>query len=83
MEPALAQFESKFKGKINYVFINVDQKKTPEWKKWGHLDKVTKGEIPYTFWIDSKGKVLEKANEKVKTFERLSAITNKHLKAVR
>jgi hypothetical protein len=57
MEPAMAQFESKFKNKVNLVTINVDQDKTAEYKKYGYLAQKAAG-IPYTVWIDSKRKIL-------------------------
>lgn len=57
MEPAMAQFESKFKNKVNLVTINVDQDKTPEYKKYGYLAQKAAG-IPYTVWIDPKRKIL-------------------------
>ena len=58
MEPALTQFESKYKNKINIAMINVDEKSTPEYKLYGQLEKLTDS-IPFTVWVDSKGKVID------------------------
>ena len=58
MEPAWTQFESTYKGKVNLVMINVDEDKTAEFKKYMPLrgkDQM----IPATYWVDSKGKVLQ------------------------
>jgi len=57
MEPAMQAFESSYKSKANMVMINVDEKGTPEYKKYSALvDKV--GSIPFTVWLDSKGNSL-------------------------
>lgn len=56
MEPAWTQFESAFKKKVNLVMINVDLTAAPEFKKYG---KYGNDGIPATYWLDSKGKVLQ------------------------
>jgi hypothetical protein len=58
MEPAWTQFESAYKSKVNLVMINVDEDKSPEFKKY----KPMRGKdqmLPATLWVDSKGKVLQ------------------------
>lgn len=58
MEPAWTQFESTYKSKVNLVMINVDEDKTPEFKKYMKIrgkDQM----IPATYWMDSHGKVLQ------------------------
>ena len=60
MEPAMTQFESKYKSKVNLVSMNSDETDTPEYKKYGKLlEKLSQGGIPLTVWTDSKGKVLD------------------------
>lgn len=59
MEPALTQFESKYKKKFNLVTINVDEKEKPETKRYHKLSKLSES-IPFTVWLDSKGNVLDK-----------------------
>lgn len=58
MEPAWTQFESAYKSKVNLVLINVDEDKTPEFKKYTPL-RGKQQELPATLWVDSKGKVLK------------------------
>lgn len=59
MEPDWQTFQKDYKQKVNIVSINVDED-TPENKKYGELAKAFGG-IPYTVWLDSNGKVLQKA----------------------
>ncbi len=59
MEPAMTQFESKYKSKVNLVNINIDETTTPEFKKYGKLGDLSDS-IPFTVWIDSNQKVLDK-----------------------
>jgi hypothetical protein len=59
MEPAMAQFESKYRSKINIVSINIDETETPEFKKYGKLGDLSES-IPFTVWIDSNKKVLDR-----------------------
>ena len=62
MEPALTQFESKYKTKVNMVSINVDDSKDPLYEKYvPMLKKLSQGGIPLTVWTDAKGKVLDQA----------------------
>lgn len=62
MEPAMTQFESKFKKRVNLASMNSDVTDTPEYKKYGrYLEQLSQGGIPLTVWLDSKGKVLDKA----------------------
>lgn len=58
MEPALTQFESKYKSKINPVSVNVDETGSPEYGKYSELLKTHSRTIPFSIWIDDKGKVL-------------------------
>lgn len=57
MEPAMAQFESKYKNKVNIVSINIDDEDTPEQKKYAKA--ATSEYIPFTVWLDSKGKPID------------------------
>ena len=59
MEPAWIQFESAFKNKVNIVHINVDEKSSPEMKKYGQLLEKAGGGIPYTVWLGSKKQELD------------------------
>lgn len=58
MEPAWTQFESTYKGKVNLVMINVDEDKTPEFKKYTPLRGKDQS-LPATLWVNSKGKVVQ------------------------
>ncbi len=59
MEPALVQFESENKSKLNIINVNVDSER-------GKLDKYPavardledKGSIPNTWVVDSTGKIV-------------------------
>lgn len=57
MEPDWTQFESAYTNKVNLVMINVDEKRSPEMKKYADIAK-TVSSIPATFWVDRNGKVL-------------------------
>lgn len=59
MEPAMAQFESKYKAKVNIVSINVDETETPEFKDFKKFADPSDS-IPYTVWLDKSGKILDK-----------------------
>ena len=83
MEPALTQFESSYKKKINLVSMNVDQDSSPEYKKYGHyLVDLSKGSIPLTVWSDARGKVLDQFLGGLSVKE-LAARTEKALKLAR
>lgn len=56
MEPAWIQFESAHKSKVNLTFINVDEKTTPEFKRFSKVN--TQPTIPVTYWLDRRGKIL-------------------------
>ena len=58
MEPAWTQFESAQQGKVNLVKINVDQKSTPEFKKYEAIISGVQA-IPTTLWLDQNGKVID------------------------
>jgi hypothetical protein len=78
MLPAWRKFEKKFKGRAQLVHLDVDQRDTPEFKKYGPtVDKV--GEIPLTLWYHSNGKVLHKKVGLV-TAAELSEWTEKEIK---
>ena len=53
----MAQFESTYKGKVNLVFINVDEAGTPEKMQYGGVGKSTG--IPLTVWVDTTGHELD------------------------
>ena len=78
MEPAVEQFEQAYKSKVNLVMINVDDRKSPEMQKYGEFVQKAGG-IPYTVWLDAKGKVL---GEKVggMTAQELSSATDGYVK---
>ncbi len=57
MKPHLAQFESK--NLIKVVNINVDQKSTPDYKKY--ISYKTERGIPFTVILNPKGEVVYKA----------------------
>ncbi len=78
MEPAVTQFESQYNKKVNLVMINVDDKDSPEMKKYGDYVKKAGG-IPYTVWFDSKSNVL---GEKVGGMDakEISKLTEDYIK---
>lgn len=78
MEPALAQFESKYAKKINFVSLDVDDTKNPLNQKYAKLGGKDPS-LPLTLWINSKGKVLEKVYGQM-SVQDLSSHTDKHLK---
>ena len=76
MEPALAQFESKYSKKINLVTLDVDEKDTPEFRKYGAgTDKM---ELPFTVWLDASGKKLSSKAGNL-TAAQLTSLTNQVL----
>ena len=81
MEPDLTRFESSYKSKINLVNINVDETSSPEFQKYGTLMKRSPS-IPFTLWIDSKGKVLSEERS-VMSEGQLAETTQSALKLVK
>ena len=81
MEPELTRFESSYKSKINLVNINVDEKSSLEFQKYGELMKRSKS-IPFTLWVDSHGKVLREEHS-VMTEGQLAETTQSALKMVK
>ena len=79
MEPAMAQFESKYKKTLNLVSINVDDKGTPEQKKYS---KIGPDAIPFTVWLDSKGKPIDQ-QVGLMTFDQLVERTEAAIKKAR
>lgn len=76
----MTQFESKFKDKVNLANMNSDDTDTPEYKKYGHyLEELSQGGIPLTVWLDSKGKVLDKAVGKLSEKD----LNDRSLKAIK
>ncbi|MGE0493351.1 MAG: TlpA family protein disulfide reductase [Vulcanimicrobiota bacterium] len=56
MKPALAQFESD--NLVKVVDLNMDQRNTPDFKKYG---KYFQGRsIPFTVFVDADGKAVHK-----------------------
>lgn len=78
MEPAMVQFESQYAKKVNLVMINVDDSKSPEMVKYGEFVKKAGG-VPYTVWLDSKGKLM---GEKIGGMDatELSKMTEDYIK---
>lgn len=60
MSPEWHKFENAYKARLNVVHINMDEKSTPEYKKYGSRVLKESPGLPLTFWIDSKGKLLDK-----------------------
>ena len=58
MEPALAQFESKYAKKVNFVSLDVDDSKNPINRKYSKLGG-KEPSLPLTVWVNAKGKVLD------------------------
>ncbi len=50
-----AQFESTYQKKAEIVYINVDQRTSPEFTKYAPF--ASQG-IPYTLWLDRQNKPL-------------------------
>lgn len=75
----MTQFESKFKHKVNVVSINVDQMKTPEYKKFAYLTDNASG-IPHTVWV-VKNKAMQAKTGKL-SLQKLNDITAALLKKV-
>lgn len=75
----MTQFESKFKNKVNLVSINVDQRKTPEYKKFAYLTDQAAG-IPHTVWLAKNKPVTAKTGKL--TLQQLTQLTNAALKKV-
>lgn len=77
MEPAWTEFETAFRGRVNLVTINKDDKSSPEFKRYtGNKDI---HEIPVTFWLDESGKVLHVQRMGMKASE-LKTVTERFLK---
>jgi hypothetical protein len=79
MEPALAQFESKYAKQINYSYIDADDGKSPEYRRHEALYKAEQGALPLTLWLDPKGKLLKKDKTKL-TADQLGSYTDQLLK---
>ena len=77
MKPELAQFGSTNK-KTKLVKINIDEKGTPEWKKYGKY--LTSRSIPFTVILDRKGKKLTDFTG-FKNAEGLKAVVDSTFKA--
>ena len=69
-----ARFESTYQKKAEIVYINVDQRSSPEFTKYARF--APRG-IPYTLWLDRKDKLLAErtgpvtAAEMTETSDRL------------
>lgn len=58
MAPEMAQFESKFKDKIQIVDISLDKQNDPNLKKHEQLVRQISS-IPYTVWLNKEGKTID------------------------
>lgn len=58
MAPEMAQFESKFKDKIQIVDISLDKQNDPNLKKYEQLVRQISS-IPYTVWLNKEGKPID------------------------
>lgn len=56
MEPAWAQFESDYQKKIGIVYINVDERDTPEFRAYSQFLGQS---IPTTVWLNAQGQPVE------------------------
>ena len=68
MEPALAQFESKYAKKINFVSVDLDDTKNPINLKYARFYGKD-ASPPLTLWVDAHGKVLDRAQARLSAAE--------------
>ena len=78
MEPAWTKFETDYKKKVNLVLVNIEEKGTPELKKYGKLQEDVDG-LPLTLWLDANGKVVKSEIGKLEA-KQLASQTDKALK---
>ena len=76
MAPAWTQFESDYQKKLEIVYINVDQRDTPEFKKYAAF---APSSIPFTLWVNHKGTQLDSKVGSLSPQE-LNSISDKALK---
>lgn len=71
-----AQFESANQKKLEIVYINVDERSSPEFVKY---QRFASSSIPYTVWLDRKDRPLADKTGPMTTSE-LTEISDKLLK---
>jgi len=71
-----AQFESANQKKLEIVYINVDQRSSPEFLKY---QRFAPSGIPYTLWLDRKDRPLADKTG-VLTAQELTEMSDKLLK---
>ncbi|MBN9415017.1 hypothetical protein ABS71_09290 [bacterium SCN 62-11] len=71
-----AQFESTYQKKAEIVYINVDQRTSPEFTKYARFAPQS---IPYTLWLDRQDKPLADQTGPM-TAAEMGAVSDKFLK---